>query len=390
MPSVSLGEKEVIAMSSLTEKIKNNFSFLFRRDFLEAKWEYHKSLSKYVAIISACLSIFFLFSDAELFGRFPAETLIPRLAVIPPLIIYLIMLKKVKNFMVLSFGSLLMCHVIHWSTTWATILLPDQSHVGEGILIMHLLFIGASYGTPLIMSVIMHCFILLNIWIPNLFMNWIEDLGAVMSINIPCIIGISILSYMADRNYLDHYEMSKQLEAASVTDALTKIYNRHKLDKLSDHGVIRVDEKFRLPVHIIMIDIDFFKRVNDTYGHEKGDSVLLYVVDSVKACLRVSDILFRWGGEEFLILLPNCSTEVACARAEQIRRAVENGDSGICPVTISLGIAQYHANMEYGEAVDLADSALYEAKRSGRNAAMLIRDGSFINAADISAEVKTG
>lgn len=366
------------------------YAYLNRADYLDAKWLYFAGLSRYLVLFGTISSLLYLISDAVLCGAFPWVTLFPRLLVVPCAIGYFILFKRSKNYRLLAFCTLLMCHVIHWCTTWATMQLPDQSHVGEGIIVMHILFFGASFGAPFFMSFGMHLLILANILIPNSIMGWL-DLPATLTINIPVIFGITVFSFFMNGVYLKHHEMSNALEQASVTDALTKTFNRYKLSALSDHGVLRIDNVVKLPVHVLLLDIDYFKHVNDTYGHDKGDDVLLYVVSRIKTKLRNSDILFRWGGEEFMILLPNCSTVAACIRAEEIREAVASGDSGVCPVTISVGISRYMANSEYDIAVDAADDALYAAKGAGRNCSVLhSSSGDLIPAADYIASRSDG
>lgn len=118
-------------------------------------------------------------------------------------------------------------------------------------------------------------------------------------------------------------------------------------------------------ISVLLFDIDFFKRVNDTYGHESGDVVLKEVVDIVSAHLEYPNYMLRWGGEEFLIILRSDLVR-AEKQAEKIRQAIEKETGKICSVTISIGVTGYHGG-DYNASVRMADEALYEAKESGRN-----------------------
>lgn len=150
----------------------------------------------------------------------------------------------------------------------------------------------------------------------------------------------------------------------SQTDALTQLTNRRTMDKLLSKWV---GEK--RPFSLIVVDIDHFKRVNDTYGHTVGDKVLIYLADSMKMATGESAICCRYGGEEFVVLLPNANIAEAWEAAEKLRRTVSAQTSPCGDViTISAGIAAFPDCAD--NAVDLfnaADQRLYEAKRNGRN-----------------------
>lgn len=365
-------------MINKLKAIAQMFSLITDEKYLNAKWEYFAKASKWLIIFGALSSISYMITDGQLFGHFPWETLIPRCIIIVPLAYYLYLHKECKDYRLLSLWTLVMCHMIHWCTTWAASLLPDYSYVGEGILIMHLLFLGASYGTPFVMATVGHALILVNIIIPNCIMHWV-DIEMAMTMNIPVIVGCTCLRMVLDKSFLGQYNLTNKLEAAMVTDALTLVYNRHKLEDMSEHGILKSAE-VRTPMCLIMLDIDFFKRVNDTYGHDDGDKVLRYVAGVIKNSLRTNDLVVRWGGEEFVIILMHCNTYEGAEIAERLRLAIEQGDSGVCPLTISLGITALHDGVPYSEAVDAADTALYEAKHRGRNRGIVLNDGRLIPA----------
>ncbi len=167
---------------------------------------------------------------------------------------------------------------------------------------------------------------------------------------------------------------SKILQYATI-DALTNLNNRRQFE-LRLGQEIATTKRQNNPLCAMMIDIDFFKKVNDTYGHASGDAVLRGVASIIKSALRESDIPSRYGGEEFAVLLPYTHIEEAQIVGERLRKAVEsspipindeNSDIKSISVTISMGLAEFN-NKETGEELfERADKALYEAKESGRN-----------------------
>ena len=174
------------------------------------------------------------------------------------------------------------------------------------------------------------------------------------------------------------YSANKKLELMATTDSLTGCYNRRYLLQMMEYQ-ISVDKRYRIPFSIILLDIDFFKRTNDTYGHQIGDQVLKQTAEVISSRLRKTDIFARYGGEEFAIFLPHTKHEYAMVVAEQLRSLVESHtiqtERGEITVTISVGIASSDEDetiiedvKEYiVEMIAKADEALYRAKNQGRN-----------------------
>lgn len=118
------------------------------------------------------------------------------------------------------------------------------------------------------------------------------------------------------------------------------------------------------------MDIDYFKQVNDKLGHEAGDKVLMYLAQQLKSLVRSTDYIIRWGGEEFLILMPGCEINQAVRVAEKIRESVEEGENEVCKITLSIGVAAYEGG-DYHDVIKKADEAMYQAKKGGRNQVVL-------------------
>ncbi|MCW8929474.1 MAG: diguanylate cyclase [Gammaproteobacteria bacterium] len=177
-----------------------------------------------------------------------------------------------------------------------------------------------------------------------------------------------ILSFLLYRNFLLKKYNSK-LEIISVTDKLTQIYNRVKLDEILEQQEA-LYKRYKQMYSIMIVDIDFFKRVNDEYGHQAGDQVLIEFSMILREHIRKTDILGRWGGEEFIIISPKTNLNDAFVLAEKLRILIQNYSfSSVGSVTASFGLSERN-NDKYStldEMVSHADQALYTAKKEGRN-----------------------
>lgn len=157
------------------------------------------------------------------------------------------------------------------------------------------------------------------------------------------------------------------IEKLSVTDKLTQIYNRLKLDETLKEELVR-SERYLNEFSVILADIDKFKNINDTYGHQVGDQVLIEISNLIKSNLRQADILGRWGGEEFLIICPHTDILGAKSLAENLRKLIAgNVIDGVKNCTCSFGVASFIIGDNEASLIKRADDALYEAKNTGRN-----------------------
>ena len=169
-------------------------------------------------------------------------------------------------------------------------------------------------------------------------------------------------------------ERGEAYKILSETDRLTGLVNRYKLD-LSLNAEARRARRFNKPFGIILIDIDYFKCVNDMYGHHIGDQVLIQFSHVLKTSTRESDVAGRWGGEEFLVISPEANLEGMYTLAEKIRTNVEATQFlGVGQKTISLGYTIYQDKEEISHLISRADIALYEAKNKGRNCVVMAPD----------------
>lgn len=171
---------------------------------------------------------------------------------------------------------------------------------------------------------------------------------------------------------LSNIKLRQTLRNLSVRDVLTGLYNRRFVDEVFEHEVVRCRRNSK-PLSVLMIDIDHFKRFNDSFGHDAGDVVLRSVSALFKDHFRKTDLPCRLGGEEFLVILPECDGEAAFKIAEQLRLKITelvlfHQGKALDAVTASIGVASWPEPFsDEGLLVSAADAALYAAKHAGRN-----------------------
>ena len=162
-------------------------------------------------------------------------------------------------------------------------------------------------------------------------------------------------------------KIEAELKHLATTDPLTSIYNRRKFNEVLSYE-LRRDERYPSGLSLILCDLDNFKSINDKYGHNTGDEVLKSFSKMVKSLIRSSDTFARWGGGEFVLLLPETGFETATQIAEKIRQETENSlFSDTCRITASFGVTQFLEGDTETVLINRADEALYKAKTNGRN-----------------------
>jgi diguanylate cyclase (GGDEF)-like protein len=185
---------------------------------------------------------------------------------------------------------------------------------------------------------------------------------------------------------LRHFQRFSSVKNMAIYDTLTGLHNRRYFEERLD---VEAQKSFcsSTPLSLVMVDIDFFKKVNDTFGHTEGDQVLCKVSSLLKTSLRKKDIVARYGGEEFILILPETRLDEAFVIAERIRRLVEETlfEAGKAEVnlTLSLGISNFpsHRVKSKEELMAMADRALYDAKKGGRNRVCIFTGKSALNTA---------
>jgi len=184
-------------------------------------------------------------------------------------------------------------------------------------------------------------------------------------------------------NLLKIKEMKDEVKKVATTDELTGLYNRSCLHQRLEEELARA-KRYKLPLTCILLDIDYFKVVNDIYGYDWGDVLLKQITEILKRRARKEDVLTRYGDEEFILVLPNTGEENAKIFAERVRKDIEEmefipeGEEEKHPITISAGIASYPFLMEVDEntntIIRYAEHALYAAKKRGKNQVVLFSE----------------
>ena len=165
--------------------------------------------------------------------------------------------------------------------------------------------------------------------------------------------------------------MLKKLEELAITDELTQLYNSRHFYKQLDSEIYRRG-RYKHPLSLLFLDIDYFKIYNDAYGHLQGDKVLIRLGQIIKSCLRIMDSAYRYGGEEFTVILPETKCEEALIVATRIKDLMGTEkfipvSGNIVNVTVSIGITEYCPDERISSFVQRADKAMYIAKQKGRN-----------------------
>ena len=180
----------------------------------------------------------------------------------------------------------------------------------------------------------------------------------------------SICEYARFHSYGLLQKLQQKIQLEARTDELTGLYNRrHMYEQINRE--LRKIQRYDRPYSLMLCDIDHFKAINDDYGHPCGDQVLIEVARRMEKSMRVEDTVARWGGEEFLILMPETEIEAATLAAEKLRRQIGeipvHTHNQTLNVTMSIGVAQVHMECDIESILKKVDEALYTAKRNGRN-----------------------
>lgn len=188
-----------------------------------------------------------------------------------------------------------------------------------------------------------------------------EEIDLFHNISDTILLGLETIKYKEEKE-----ELLKELHKKATTDFLTKSLNRQEGVNII-HQEINRKKRYHQDLSIIFFDIDYFKKINDQYGHDKGDEILIEVCQAVKKVIRVTDFLIRWGGEEFIIILPETNQERSIISTKKIQEELEKIHIEDLKITASFGITQFKYNDSFEEFLNRADLLMYKAKTTGRN-----------------------
>lgn len=182
-------------------------------------------------------------------------------------------------------------------------------------------------------------------------------------------LSVRMKNLLLNKKLFDIVELHKrQLKEMAFRDPLTNLYNRHHLIEVAGQ-ILEDAHRHNYPVSLLVIDLDHFKKINDTHGHTTGDLVLKAIAELLKRTFRANDVPVRFGGEEFIIILPHCTGEEAIKKAQSLRLQIEELKPASITVSASIGVSQTLPDnrIEYEKLFATADEAVYSAKLKGRN-----------------------
>ncbi|WKY43753.1 GGDEF domain-containing protein [Eubacteriaceae bacterium ES2] len=336
--------------------------------FNQSKYEYYKKFNL-LTLLAASIGFVILFAvDFDAFQYLAWDSLMRRILVLALVAVVALAYFKTDNYKIMCTLSFIAVHAMIWDSIWVTSYPALIAHANEGFLFMGFVLMMVSFGAPLRYSFIAQWGLVWDLILANSTFHY-ADFSLMVAYNCQVVVMLNIVSFIVTKLYFDHYTDNEKLQFILLHDPLTQVFNRNKLDDKigmgSDLSAISKN------ICILVLDIDHFKKVNDTYGHDKGDEILKFIATSLKDYFRKEDIIIRWGGEEFVVILPECELKQGFDIAERTRKAIEVSDNGICKVTVSIGIAEYLG----GDCIDTinnADLALYEAKNEGRNVVKIL------------------
>lgn len=338
-----------------------------KADFYEAKCDYYQKYVELGLMVGCLSSVCFLFFDYVINGSYQ-PTLLPRLLVLGFAVVFLILTHIMKSRSATVYLDYILGHVMALTAIWAIYNLDDRDYSGEIFLIMNLIWITVGFAARPHENALSYLIFLAEILISHTIIGY-DDIGIIIALEIISAVAVILSHCLLMLYFLDHYRIRQQLELAMITDPLTQVYNRHLLEKIVSRNTLKEVNEGE-PVAIAMLDIDYFKKINDEHGHYTGDLTLLYIGQKLSKETHDDDYVIRYGGEEFVIILKNCDVNNACARMEQFRRDIESSKDTPVPFTVSIGVSRYTG--DYSKSIQNVDTALNKAKNSGRNKVVVV------------------
>jgi diguanylate cyclase (GGDEF) domain len=341
------------------------------REFLHYDMKYYSKFMGAVAVIFGVIFMLFTISDyfvIESSSSFMVILLIRALFLMASVVIYFAV-KKINDYLKLVY--LITAYEIGFYFSFIVIIY-QYGPIGLIPFFSIMAITLAVYITPnrLIYSQIISVFFNLSFFL--FYIKYIEsiEIGMLLKLieySLIFIIFGNIQAYLTNFYRRKRFADSRELLRLSVTDSLTGIYNREKFDQELDWW-IDFCNRFGNPLTLVIFDIDYFKKVNDNYGHLIGDSVLQNVTSIIKNAIRSTDIFARWGGDEFVILLPKTDIDRAFEITERMKSCIQESKyDRVENVTCSFGLVSLRKNENTESFLQRADQFLYIAKEQGKN-----------------------
>lgn len=339
-------------------------------DFYRSKFEEYRTDTLIILIVISVACLLLNGWDRVVDPIHGKAALSFRLLMLPAFGIYLIPYMLKRDYKALSLASFL--SLIYLVTIYITIVSTfdnGNAHSLEGFVVAYICFLAISNGSPFKYNLIYNLILFIYpIVVDSLFFHNVVN-NTLYLFTMPVIIGLGmVIAYSSERSAFEKYILSEELKKQSYLDNLTKCYNRNKFDDL--FGRIAANSVPADKTSVVLIDIDDFKNVNDTYGHKTGDIVLKKTAANIKSAVRSDDVVIRWGGEEFLVVFPH----TGIAECEMLANRIINNCFFVLESSTKVSVSAGYGELDKKGIDDLiinVDKALYEAKRCGKNRACM-------------------
>ncbi|GGQ96206.1 GGDEF domain-containing protein [Deinococcus ruber] len=270
------------------------------------------------------------------------------------------------HFLILSLTAMCVPFVLFEMSAALLASMPPSGYMGWVPVIVILVFIVLPWRLGSIISGLLILNILRGLYFaphhsPDTLNAWLSTICVMLTLTV---IGAMLSRFVEDR-LVNHQEVHQQLAEARM-DALTKVLGRAAAEEVLEHGMQRSRDN-QQPLSLLLCDLDNFKAINDRHGHPAGDAVLRAAARRLRRHIGRMGTVARWGGEEFVVILPGITKTDALMLAEQLRRDIASSELAGIPVTASFGVSAYRVGDSLSDLFERSDQRLYEAKNAGRN-----------------------
>jgi len=330
-----------------------------RGEFYQSKYDHFKNLILWVVSISCIVEMTYFVSDCSAAMGFSEKTFLPRFAVLPLLIIYLIAFRYVSSYKIMTVFSYIMVHACMLSVVWVGHYLRNVTNLRESFLLMTLMFLVIGIGSPRAMHLVFHSLMIGEMALAYFYAG-LTGIDTFISLDGAALVAVCAFEYIFEFAYAEQFNIQKKLEDISLHDQLTGAYNRTKLQMLCMEDTNELNYR---NAGFILLDINDFKKINENFGHDTGDKIIKELYKGITICTRLDDVCIRMGGEQFLIIVPNQGLARTKEIGERIRKYVANAKDFPCTFKASVGVAIYKGG-DYHVTINLADKALHFAKEN--------------------------
>lgn len=331
-----------------------------REMFYQFKANYYKNLVCVLVIVIYAAQLFYLGIDYFLANNYTLFIPLCRISTIIPLLLYLKTYKNIKNYKAIADINAYMILYIGLVTAVAIALIENKTYSSDYFLLTSVSFIVLCFLSSLKKCYIFYLVSMIAMAVVQLFV-YDFSLWFIFLIDLPFILILFVFHVLFTLMTLDIYLAQVKIKQLVIKDPLTKLYNRNILTQLIDSN--KLVNAIDTTISIVLVDIDYFKQINDNFGHKQGDEVLSFLGKFILKNIRGTDIALRYGGEEFLIILYGANATQAQVIMQKNLKKLTNAAKPK-DFTISIGISDYID--DFAKSVDNADKALYAAKNKGR------------------------